>query len=439
MSRPSSPYINFLLDSVPSMTALSATIPPTPLRIERRALRVAMLAPPWIAVPPLGYGGIEAVVALLSDDLVARGHHVTLFAAPGSISAAEMHATLARSHADQIGSSLHESDHVGAAYDAIDQAGADGQPFDVIHDHSGFTAVAMAARVSVPVVHTLHAPFNDETRPFYTRHGHKAHLVAISRYQLAHAPPGVHVADIVPNPIRVEDWPLREHKDDYVLWMGRMDAAKGAHRAIVAARLAGMRLVLAGPVQPGQEKYFQSEIEPHVDNRDVVYVGEVGGARHKELFAHAKAFLMPIRWPEPFGMVMVEALACGTPVITFPEGAASEIVIDGENGFHVPDEQAMADAVGLLETIDPLRCRESVASRYDAAIVADGYEAVYRDVIQATGSRTGRFARPGRAQYRRDVQADLNLAIRRPTTLQHTGRRMDASAILRNVGNDPLR
>jgi glycosyltransferase involved in cell wall biosynthesis len=135
----------------------------------------------------------------------------------------------------------------------------------------------------------------------------------------------------------------------------------------------------------------------------------------------ATAFLMPIRWPEPFGMVIVEALACGTPVITFPEGAASEIVIDGENGFHVPDEQAMADAVGLLETIDPLRCRESVASRYDAAIVADGYEAVYRDVIQATGSRTGRFARPGRAQYRRDVQADLNLAIRRPTTLQHTG------------------
>jgi glycosyltransferase involved in cell wall biosynthesis len=395
-----------------------------------------MLAPPWIAVPPLGYGGIEAVVALLSDELVARGHHVSLFAAPGSTSAAQLHATLARSHADQIGSSLHESDHVGAAYDVIDQAGADGRGFDVIHDHSGFTAVAMAARVSVPVVHTLHAPFNDETRPFYSRHGHKARLVAISRYQLEHAPPGVHVADVVPNPIRVDDWPLCEHKDDYLLWMGRMDPAKGAHRAIVAARLAGMRLVLAGPIQPGQEKYFHGEIEPHIDNRDVVYVGEVAGARHKDLFARATAFLMPIRWPEPFGMVIVEALACGTPVITFTEGAASEIVIDGENGFHVPDEHAMAGAVGLLDTLDPLRCRESVASRYDPAIVADGYEAVYRDIIHARGSPTGRFAHPGRAPHRRDPQRDWDpcggtteraqchdppdRVLRRAPTLQHT-------------------
>jgi hypothetical protein len=353
-----------------------------------------MLAPPWITVPPVGYGGIEAVVALLSDALVARGHHVTLFAAPGSTSAGELHATLARSHPDQIGSSLYESDHVGAAYDVVDQAGAAGQPFDVVHDHSGFTAVAMAARVSVPVIHTLHAPFDDETRPFYTRHGHKTHLVAISHYQLAHAPPGVHVADVVPNPVRIEDWPFREHKDDYVLWMGRMDPAKGAHRAIVAARLAGVRLVLAGPVQPGQEKYFHNEIAPHIDNRDVVYVGEVAGARHKELFAHAKGFLMPIRWPEPFGMVMVEALACGTPVIVFPEGAASEIVIDGRTGFHAADEQAMADAVGLLDTIDPRRCRESVASRYDTAIIADRYETIYRNVIQATKSS----ARPDRAR-----------------------------------------
>jgi glycosyltransferase involved in cell wall biosynthesis len=296
-----------------------------------------MLAPPWIAVPPLGYGGIEAVVALLSDELVARGHYVSLFAAPGSTSAAQLHATLARSHADQIGSSLHESDHVGAAYDVIDQAGADGRGFDVIHDHSGFTAVAMAARVSVPVVHTLHAPFNDETRPFYSRHGHKARLVAISRYQLEHAPPGVHVADVVPNPIRVDDWPLCEHKDDYLLWMGRMDPAKGAHRAIVAARLAGMRLVLAGPIQPGQEKYFHGEIEPHIDNRDVVYVGEVAGARHKDLFARATAFLMPIRWPEPFGMVIVEALACGTPVITFtPLARAFVQAADGSSGRRRP-------------------------------------------------------------------------------------------------------
>jgi glycosyltransferase involved in cell wall biosynthesis len=232
----------------------------------------------------------------------------------------------------------------------------------VVHDHSGFTAVAMAPRSPIPVVHTLHAPFNDDTRPFYARHGHKVRLVAISRFQLEHAPPGVRIEDVVPNPIRVEDWPFREGKDEYLLWVGRFDPVKGAHRAIRVAHQAGIPLVLAGPVQPGQEEYFAREIEPQIDGEQVLYLQEVGGARRKELFARAKALLMPIRWAEPFGLVMIEALVCGTPVLAFPEGAVSEIVIDGENGFQVADEQEMTAAIGLLDQIDPLRCRESVAS-----------------------------------------------------------------------------
>jgi glycosyltransferase involved in cell wall biosynthesis len=378
---------------------------PFPPHVERSALRIAVLAPPWIPVPPPAYGGIEAVVALLCDELHARGHEVTLFAAPGSRSPAQVCSPLERAHGDQIGSSLHESDHVGSTYDAIDRAAAEGQPFDIVHDNSGFTAVAMAHRVSAPVVHTLHAPFNEETQPFYTRHGHKARLVAISRFQLAHAPEGVRVADVVPNPVRVGDWPFQTDKDDYLLWMGRMDPAKGAHRAIAAARQAGIPLVLAGPVQPGQEDYFRHEIEPHIDGRNVVYTGEVGGTRRIELFARARGFLMPIRWAEPFGMVMVEALACGTPVIAFPEGAAREIVIDRENGFHVADEQAMAEATRRLQEIDPARCRQSVASRYDAGIVAAGYEAVYRSAIRAAKSRTPRFAGHGHTVLHTDAQA----------------------------------
>ncbi len=387
------------------MAATPATIRLSTLS-RGRAPRIAVLAPPWITVPPSGYGGIETVVALLCDELVARGHEVTLFAAPGSRSAAAVRAPLEQAHPDQIGSSLHESDHVGAVYDAVDRAAAQGGAFDVVHDHSGFTAVAMAHRVSVPVVHTLHTPFNAQTRPFYERHGHKVRLVAISRFQLEHAPRGVRVADVVANPIRVEDWPFREEKDDYLLWMGRMDPTKGAHRAIAAARRASMPLVLAGPGQPGQERYFHTEIEPHIDGREVMFVGEVGGTRHKELFARAKAFVMPIRWAEPFGMVMVDALACGTPVIAFPEGAAREIVIDGENGFHVADEQAMAEAIGRLNRIEPARCRESVASRYDATIVADGYESVYDRAIRAAADRVPRVARRGQALSRRDGRSD---------------------------------
>jgi glycosyltransferase involved in cell wall biosynthesis len=380
-----------------------------------------VLAPPWIPVPPPAYGGTEAVVALLCEELVIRGHQVTLFAAPGSRSPARVCSPLEDAHSDQIGSSLYESDHVGATYDAVDRAAAEGRAFDLVHDHSGFTAVAMASRLSVPVVHTLHAPFDDETRPFYARHGHKACLVGLSAFQLKHTPPGVTVAGVVPNPIRVGDWPFQAEKDEYLLWMGRMDPAKGAHRAIAAARAAGVRLVLAGPVQPGQEAYFREEIEPHVDGQRVVFVGEVGGIHRKELFARAKAFVMPIRWPEPFGMVMVEALACGTPVITFPEGAAAEIVIDGENGFHVADESAMVEAVGCIDTVDPARCRESVASRYDATIVAEGYEAVYDRAIRTAASGVSRFAQHGQPVSRGEAASQIQRRSALASTLQPTG------------------
>jgi glycosyltransferase involved in cell wall biosynthesis len=197
---------------------------------------------------------------------------------------------------------------------------------------------------------------------------------------------------------------LREQKKDYLLWAGRMDPVKGAHRAIEAARLAGRTLVLAGPVQTGQEPYFRERIEPHVDGRRVQYVGEVAGASKLQLYANAAALLMPVRWREPFGMVMVEALACGTPVIAFPEGAAAEIVIDGENGMLVADEAGMARAVHRLHSIDPRRCRASVAERYDVAVSAAGYEQLYRDAIDFR-RRRGISPPPREVIERRRVQA----------------------------------
>jgi glycosyltransferase involved in cell wall biosynthesis len=345
-------------------------------------LRIAVLAPPWFPVPPPGYGGIEAVVSLLCEALVGRGHEVTLFAAPGSRSAARVYPVLEDAHPDEIGSSLYESDHVAEVWARIDAAAERGLRFDVLHDHSGFTALAMADRVPVPVVHTVHGPFDSHTAPFYRRHGRKALLVALSRTQAESAPVGVRIADVVPNPIVVDRWPLRTEKQDYLLWIGRMDPVKGAHRAIEAARRAGRTLVLAGPVQSGQEQYFREHVEPHVDGRRVHYVGEVAGVAKQQLYASAAALLMPVRWREPFGMVMVEALACGTPVIAFPEGAAAEIVIDGENGMLVADETEMARAIEWLGSIDAERCRASVAERYDISITASGYERVYRQAIQ---------------------------------------------------------
>ncbi len=344
-----------------------------------------MLAPPWIPVPAPAYGGIEEVVRLLCDGLTAHGHDVTLFAPPGSASPAEVVMVLEASHPDEIQVARIEADHVARAFGAIDMARERGEPYDVVHDHVGHTALAMADRLATPLVHTLHGPFDEDACRFYAEHGHKARIVAISRAQLDDAPDAMGGGTVVHNPIDVAEWPYEAEKDDFLLWIGRMSPDKGPHRAIAAARAAGAPLVLAGPVQPGQEAFFAEEVEPHVGRDGIEYVGEADAERKRELYGKARALLMPIRWPEPFGLVMVEALVCGTPVIAFPEGSAPEVVQDGETGFVVADEQAMAAAVGRLGEIDPAACRRACEERFSVPAVVRGYEQVYR--VAMTHSR----------------------------------------------------
>jgi glycosyltransferase involved in cell wall biosynthesis len=358
-----------------------------------------MLAPPWIPIPAPAYGGIEEVVRLLCEELVTRGHDVTLFAPPGSRSPADVRPMLPEPHPDEIGSACHEADHVARAFGCITDAAASGDPYDVVHDHSGFTALAMADQIDVPFVHTVHGPFDDDTSGFYAGHGHKATLVALSNAQCSHAPPEVGDCDVVPNPLRVSEWPFREAKEEWALWIGRMSPVKGPHRAIDAARRAGVPLVIAGPVQTGQEEFFATEIEPHIDGEAVRYIGEADAKAKRDLYSAARAVLMPIRWEEPFGLVMAEAMACGTPVIAFPEGAAPEVVLDGESGFLVRDEEEMAAALTWADRIDPARCREVVEERFDVPAVAAQYERVYAKAMgpKPVSLQDGRFGRHIRA------------------------------------------
>jgi glycosyltransferase involved in cell wall biosynthesis len=364
------------------------TAPPARTASERaeQPLRIAVLAPPWIPVPPPGYGGIEYVVALLCDALVERGHDVDLFCAPGSHSRAHVRPLLPRAHPEAIERSVFEADHVGLAFAAFDAEAAAGRPYDLVHDHCGYTPLSMADRLALALVHTVHGPFDDDTSVFYSHHGPKGHVVCISQSQAGMAPEGLRVAAVVHNPIDVEAWPVGLHKQDYLLWLGRFVPEKGPQRAIRVAKMANRPLVLAGTVQPGYERFFATEIEPHIDGEQIRFVGEVGGARKQQLFADAFAFLMPIRWPEPFGMVMVEALAAGTPVLAFNQGAAPEIVEDGRSGFLVDGEEAMAARVEDAGRLDPMDCRRS-AMRFSPNEVAARYERVYQTAMAEAGVR----------------------------------------------------
>jgi glycosyltransferase involved in cell wall biosynthesis len=344
---------------------------------------VAVVAPPWLPVPPPGYGGIEAVVAALVRGLSAAGHDVTLFAAPGSASAhARVVPVLDRQCADDIGRARHEADHVRTLLDLMPHVGG----FDVIHDHGDGTLLAFADRFGAPVVHTLHGPFDAQGSAFYARHAHRARFVALSRAQLADAPAQMNAVDVIPNPIEPDEWPLCTRKHGYVLWIGRFAPEKGAHLAIAAARAAGRTLVLAGPVQQGQARYFEREVRPHVDDSRVVYAGEVGGALKRDLFAHASALLMPISWPEPFGMVMAEAMACGTPVLALRAGSTPEVVEHGVSGFVVDDPGEFSSLLPEAERLDPTAVRESALRRFGVATVAAAHEATYRRAIGLAAS-----------------------------------------------------
>jgi glycosyltransferase involved in cell wall biosynthesis len=353
-----------------------------------RQVRIAMLAPPWIPIPPPGYGGIEFVLTLLCDALVDRGHDVELFCAPGSSSKARVHPLLERPHPESIERSLFEADHVGLAFDEIDAAARRGEAFDLVHDHCGYTPLAMANRLKTPLVHTVHGPFDPDTSPYYARHSRKGRIVCISHAQAGMAPDGASVAAVVHNPIDVDAWPVGLQKQDFLLWLGRIVPEKGPQRAIRVAKATNRPLVLAGPVQPRFERFFATEIQPHIDGQTIRYVGEVGGARKQRLFADAYAFLMPIRWPEPFGMVMVEALAAGTPVLAFAEGAAPEIVEHGKSGFLVKDEDEMAAVVEQAGHLDPMDCRRS-AERFHPHNVAARYEEVYLEAAGRAAAPAG--------------------------------------------------
>ena len=344
-------------------------------------MKIAQIAPPWITVPPAGYGGTEWVVQQLCDGLSDRGHEVTLFASGDSHTRATLRSVFPKQQPEVMGQTAFDARHVAFALAEIEAAG----DFDLIHDHSGFLVIAFrrlfGRAVDRPVLHTIHCAFDAAAYGFYEQFKGAVSYNAISEYQRSQGPAGMNWAGVVYNALALEQWQYTPDKEDYLLAFGRVCEAKGFHLAIEVARRAGSKLVMAGVVQDQYADYFHERVEPHIDGRQVVYEGEVTNERKRELFAHARGFLFPILWPEPFGLVMIEAMATGTPVIALRQGSVPEVVEDGRTGFVVDGVDEMVAAVARLPEIDPRACRRSVEERFTVARMCDDYEALYRRLV----------------------------------------------------------
>jgi glycosyltransferase involved in cell wall biosynthesis len=342
-------------------------------------MRIAQLCPPWLAVPPKGYGGIEWVVSLLADGLAEAGHDVTLFATGDSQTTARLEYVFERAPgARRINDPELDTTHtLFALRDARER-------FDVLHVHSPFSALAASIETGVPVVHTLHGSFTDEVRLLYSLVGPRAWFVAISEAQRA-CDPDLNYAGVVHNGVDVDRYPLQEHKEDFVLFLGRADPDKGWRRAVEVAVFAGERLVSAVKIaHPREEEEWERNVRPILPPDSEVR-GEVGHEEKVSLLRNAKAVLFPIDWPEPFGLVMIEAMACGTPVIATRRGSVPEVIEDGVTGWilDVDDyaEQA-ADRLKRLDRIDPNACRERVERLFSKRAMVRGYERVFERVIE---------------------------------------------------------
>jgi glycosyltransferase involved in cell wall biosynthesis len=341
-------------------------------------VRIAQVCPPWLAVPPKGYGGIEWVVALLADGLVEAGHEVTLFATGDSRTKARLEYVF-----DQAPGSAAINDIVLDTTHTLFALRDARERFDVLHVHSPFSALAGSVGTGVPTVHTLHGSFVPEMSRLYSYVADRVWFVAISEAQKRFND-DLRYGGVVYNGIDMGFYGIREHKDDFVLFLGRAAPEKGWRRAIDAATLAGERLVSAVKIaHPTEQREWEENIEPVLPSHFEV-MGEISQEEKVDLLQRAKAVLFPIDWPEPFGLVMTEAMACGTPVIATPRGSVPEVVEDGVTGWIVDVEDypaQAADRLARLSEIDPHACRDRVDRLFSKDAMVRGYERVFERAI----------------------------------------------------------
>ena len=336
-------------------------------------LHVGLVAPLWYPIEP-DRGGIEQVVSLLARELRTRGHRVTLIAAGGSVPVGRLVRVCPEGIATAMerGTAceypLYEAAAVGRALRVAREV-------DVLHSHLGARLVPIAAFAQAPIVHTIHTSISSDMR-WLLREFPDARLTVVSRAQAA-ALAGVGSPEVITNGIDMEAMPFSAAADDYLLVLGRIEARKGVDVAIDVARAARRRLVIAGRV--ADRAFFEEHIRPRLDDR-VRWIGPVGGAEKMRLLQRARALLFPVQWEEAFGIVMIEAMACGTPVVALARGAVPEIITPGENGAYAGDAAELPPLVDRVAALDRARVRASVEQRFSHHRMVTAYVDLYRRV-----------------------------------------------------------
>lgn len=337
-------------------------------------MKIAMLSPIAWRTPPRHYGAWENVVSLLTEGLVRRGIDVTLFATGDSQTKGRLVSVCPRGHEEdpEILPKVWECLHISEVFER-------GEQFDLIHNHFDYLPLTYMGMTTTPVMTTLHGFSSPRILPVYKKYNKKAFYVAISE---ADKSPELDYIATIHHGIDLRLFTFRPDHGEYLLFFGRIHPEKGARECIEIARQTGMKLILAGIIQ--DQVYFDTQVRPHLDDDRIIYVGSAGPEKRDELLGGAYALLHPITFDEPFGLSVVEAMACGAPVIAAKQGSMPEIIAEGITGFLVRDSEEMAEAVAKVKQLDRSQCRQWVEERFSADRMVQDYIRVYERIIQQT-------------------------------------------------------
>ena len=353
---------------------------------KQKKLRIAQVAPLWFTIPPKGYGGIERIVSMLTEELTRRGHEVTLFASPGSRTSAKLVSVFDRSLSEANipwSNPIWNLRNLSTAFEMAEKG-----EFDLVHSHLDLWALFFQGISRVSVVHTMHNPLyrtnadatKDDRLRLFTEEAHRTNNVFISESARKLAMIDIPKSRVIYNGIDLEHFRFNKKGGEHFVWIARMNKHKGVENAIAAAEKLNTKLLLAGRIDPTQQEYFDKIIKPHL-NENIKYMGELQDNELSDFYGNAKALLYPIEWEEPFGLVVAEAMACGTPVIAYRRGSMEELIKDGKSGFVIEsDIEKLVAAMKKINQLDRRAVRKHVENNFSKERMADEYEKLYYEL-----------------------------------------------------------